>query len=60
VKKLWNQNQNKSQDKTSQSHKKKGTENIAQVITDGIHINIKSLLSILPEQCESQQGSRSI
>ncbi|CAG8454929.1 8310_t:CDS:2 [Paraglomus brasilianum] len=30
VKKLWNQNQNKSQDKTSQSHKKKGTENIAQ------------------------------
>src|SRR5438128_11419318 len=31
VKKLWDQNQNKSQDKTSQSHKKKGIENIAQV-----------------------------
>ena len=36
VKKLWDQNQNKSLDKTSQSHKKKGTENIAQVIADGI------------------------
>ena len=39
---LWYQNQqswhgqNKSLDKTSQSHKKKGTENIAQVIADGI------------------------
>src|SRR6185436_15273464 len=31
VKKLWNQNQNKSLDKTSQSHKKKGAENIVQV-----------------------------
>ncbi|CAG8602106.1 11128_t:CDS:2 [Cetraspora pellucida] len=46
VKKLWDQNQNKSQDKTSQhqftlsrSHKKKGTENIAQVIVDGIQDN---------------------
>ena len=36
MKKLWDQNQNKSLDKTSQSHKKKGTENIAQVIADGI------------------------
>ncbi|CAG8615253.1 8377_t:CDS:2 [Paraglomus brasilianum] len=42
VKMLWDQNQqswhgqNKSLDKTSQSHKKKGTENIAQVIADGI------------------------
>jgi len=42
VKKLWDQNQNKSQDKMSQSHKKKGTENIAQVITDGIQDNIHS------------------
>ncbi|CAG8537859.1 1220_t:CDS:2 [Ambispora leptoticha] len=45
VKKLLDQNQrswhgqNKSLDKTSQSHKKKGTENIAQVIADGIQDN---------------------
>ncbi|RIB29888.1 hypothetical protein C2G38_2291397 [Gigaspora rosea] len=42
VKKLWDQNQHKSQDKTSQSHKKKGTENIAQVIADGIQDNVIS------------------
>ncbi|RHZ81997.1 hypothetical protein Glove_115g13 [Diversispora epigaea] len=42
VKNFWNQNQNKSQDKTSQSHKKKGTENIVQVIADGIQDNILS------------------
>ncbi|CAG8627940.1 8327_t:CDS:10, partial [Ambispora gerdemannii] len=42
VKKLWDQNQNKSLNKTSQSHKKKGTENIAQVIADGIQDNIIS------------------
>ncbi|KAF0562280.1 hypothetical protein F8M41_000056 [Gigaspora margarita] len=43
---LWDQNQNKSQNKTSQHqctlsrlHKKKGTENIAQVIVDGIQDN---------------------
>ncbi|CAG8835941.1 11877_t:CDS:2, partial [Gigaspora margarita] len=33
LKELWDQNQNKSQDK---SHKKKGIENITQVISDGI------------------------
>ncbi|CAG8531721.1 14132_t:CDS:10, partial [Dentiscutata erythropus] len=42
VKKLWDRDQNKSQDKTSQSHKKNGTENIAQVIADGIQNNIIS------------------
>ncbi|CAG8569672.1 6042_t:CDS:10 [Ambispora gerdemannii] len=42
VKKLLDQNQNKSLDKTSQSHKKKGTENITQVIADGIQDNILS------------------
>lgn len=42
VKKLWVQNQNKSLDKTSLSHKKKGTENIVQVIADGIQDNIIS------------------
>ncbi|CAG8628373.1 8776_t:CDS:2 [Gigaspora margarita] len=42
----WDQNQNKSQNKTSQhqytlsrSHKKRRTENIAQVIVDGIQDN---------------------
>ncbi|CAG8479965.1 12018_t:CDS:2 [Acaulospora colombiana] len=39
---LWDQNQNKNLDKTSQSHKKKGTENIAQVIADGIQDDIIS------------------
>ncbi|CAG8820156.1 42336_t:CDS:2, partial [Gigaspora margarita] len=39
VKKLWDQNH---QDKISQSHKKKGTENIAHVIADGIQDNIIS------------------
>ncbi|CAG8753039.1 38768_t:CDS:2, partial [Gigaspora margarita] len=34
VKKLWDKNQDKSQNKTPQSHKKKGTENITQVIAD--------------------------
>ncbi|CAG8655482.1 11458_t:CDS:1, partial [Ambispora gerdemannii] len=34
VKKFWDQNQNKSQSKTSQSHKKKETENIIQMIAD--------------------------
>ncbi|CAG8636127.1 9750_t:CDS:2, partial [Racocetra fulgida] len=33
VRELWDQNQNKSQGKL---HKKKGTENITQVIADGI------------------------
>ncbi|KAF0420905.1 hypothetical protein F8M41_006882 [Gigaspora margarita] len=42
VKKLWVQNQNKSLDKTFQSHKKKGTENIVQVIADGIQDNFIS------------------
>ncbi|CAG8627314.1 133_t:CDS:10 [Ambispora gerdemannii] len=42
VKKLWDQNQNKNQDKISQSHKKKGTENITHVIADGIQDNIIS------------------
>jgi len=42
VKKFWDQNQNKSQYKTFQSHKKKGTENIVQVIADGIQDNIIS------------------
>ncbi|RHZ89710.1 hypothetical protein Glove_12g21 [Diversispora epigaea] len=42
VKKLWDQNQNKSQDKTSQSHKKKEIENIVQVIADDIQDNIIS------------------
>ncbi|RHZ76130.1 hypothetical protein Glove_203g39 [Diversispora epigaea] len=39
VKKLWDQNQNKSQDKIFQSYKEKGTENIAQVIANGIYSN---------------------
>ncbi|CAG8808843.1 12796_t:CDS:1, partial [Gigaspora rosea] len=42
VKMLWDQNQHKSQDKTSQSHKKKRTENITQVIADGIQDNVIS------------------
>ncbi|RHZ76993.1 hypothetical protein Glove_186g103 [Diversispora epigaea] len=36
VKKFWDQNQNKNQTKTSQSHKKRGAENIIQVIANGI------------------------
>ncbi|CAG8682541.1 3980_t:CDS:2, partial [Acaulospora morrowiae] len=42
LEKLWDQNQSKNLDKTSQSHKKKGTENIVQVIADGIQDNIIS------------------
>ncbi|RHZ57349.1 hypothetical protein Glove_390g39 [Diversispora epigaea] len=49
VKKLWDQNQHKSQEKTSQSHKKKGTENIAQVIADGIQDNVISISNHVTE-----------
>ncbi|CAG8593431.1 13445_t:CDS:10, partial [Ambispora gerdemannii] len=51
VKKLWEQNQNKNQDKISQSHKKKGTENITHVIADGIqdvlvHSSADNIISV--------------
>ncbi|CAG8746313.1 391_t:CDS:2 [Gigaspora rosea] len=39
VKNLCDQNQNKNQDKTTQLHKKKGAENVAQVIADRIKDN---------------------
>ncbi|CAG8515952.1 12690_t:CDS:2 [Acaulospora colombiana] len=53
VKRLWDQNQHKSQDKTSQSHKKKGTENIAQVIVDGIQD------SVISDESETQSFASS-
>ncbi|CAG8481409.1 6828_t:CDS:2 [Paraglomus occultum] len=59
VKNLWDQNQNKSLDKTSQSHKKKGTENIVQVIADGIQdiiISDESRSFALPQSISKETG----
>ncbi|CAG8536651.1 4996_t:CDS:10 [Acaulospora morrowiae] len=59
VKKIWDQNQHKSQEKTSQSHKKKGTENIAQVIADGIQDVLSSADNTISDESETRSFASS-